>query len=75
MVCLRNISVDSPHKGDIIIIIIIGYFVSVCHSSYSELSRCGNINSSNAELNPICQLLALLEAHPILHASRVRINP
>ena len=31
-------------------------------------------NPLNAELNPICHLLALLEAHPILHVSRVRVN-
>ena len=28
----------------------------------------------NAELNPICHLLALLEAHHILHVSRIRIK-
>jgi hypothetical protein len=28
----------------------------------------------NAELNPICHLLALLGAHPILHVSRVRVK-
>jgi hypothetical protein len=28
----------------------------------------------NAELNPICHLLALLGAHPILHISRVRVK-
>jgi len=28
----------------------------------------------NAEFNPICHLLALLEAHHILHVSRVRVN-
>jgi len=32
------------------------------------------INPLNAELNPICHLLALVEAHPILHVSRVRVN-
>ena len=31
-------------------------------------------NPLNAELNPICQLLALLGAHPILHVSRIRVN-
>jgi len=30
------------------------------------------INPLNAELNPICHLLALLGAHPILHVSRIR---
>jgi hypothetical protein len=32
------------------------------------------INPLNAELNPICHLLALLEAHQILHVSRIRVN-
>jgi hypothetical protein len=31
-------------------------------------------NPLNAELNPICQLLALLGAHPILHISRIRVK-
>ena len=28
----------------------------------------------NAELNPICHLLALLGAHHILHVSRIRVK-
>jgi len=32
------------------------------------------VNPLNAELNPICHLLALLEAHHILHLSRIRVN-
>jgi len=28
----------------------------------------------NVKLNPICHLLALLGAHPILHVSRVRVK-
>jgi len=32
-------------------------------------------NPLKAELNPICHLLALLEAHHILHVSRIRVNP
>jgi len=31
-------------------------------------------NPLNAELNPICHLLALLGTHPILHVSRIRDN-
>jgi hypothetical protein len=31
-------------------------------------------NPLNAELNPFCHLLALLEAHHILHVSGVRVN-
>ena len=33
-----------------------------------------NINHLHTELNPICQLLALLEAHHILHVSRIKVN-
>jgi hypothetical protein len=33
------------------------------------------LNPLNAELNPICHLLALLGAHHILHVSRIRVNP
>ena len=32
------------------------------------------LNPSHAELNPICRLLALLRAHPILHVSRIRVK-
>jgi len=31
-------------------------------------------NPLNTELNPICYLLALLEAHPTFHISRIRVN-
>ena len=37
-----------------------------------RVSKC--INPSNAELNPICHVLALLGAHHILHVSRIRVN-
>jgi hypothetical protein len=33
-----------------------------------------HFNPSNAELNPICHLLALLGAHSILHVSGIRVN-
>jgi len=33
-----------------------------------------SFNPLNAELNPICHLLALLGAHYILHVSRLRVN-
>jgi len=32
------------------------------------------INPLNAELNPICYLLALLGAHCFLHVSRIRVK-
>jgi hypothetical protein len=34
----------------------------------------GDINPLNAELNPICHLLALLGAHPIIHVSRIGVK-
>ena len=33
-----------------------------------------HINPLNAELNPICRLLALLGVHHFLHVSRIRVN-
>ena len=33
-----------------------------------------NVNPLNAKLNPICHLLVLLGAHPILHVSRIRVK-
>ena len=33
-----------------------------------------HINPLNPELNPICYLLALLEAHHFLHVSRIRVK-
>ena len=36
---------------------------------------CPLLNPLNAELNPICYLLALLGAHHILHVSRIRVKP
>ena len=33
-----------------------------------------NINPLNAELNPICYLLALLGAHHFLHVRRIRVK-
>ena len=38
-----------------------------------ESSAFSQINPSNAELNPICYLLALL-AHHFLHVSRIRVK-
>jgi len=33
-----------------------------------------NFNPSNAEINPICHLLALLGAHHIVHISRIMVK-
>jgi hypothetical protein len=32
------------------------------------------LNPLNAKLNPICHLLSSLEAHPIVHVSRIKVN-
>jgi len=42
--------------------------------NFSHFSPSLRINPLNAELNPICHLLALLRAHHILHVSRLRVN-
>ena len=41
-----------------------------CH----RLSKYSTFNPLNAELNPICYLLALLGARHFLHVSRIRVN-
>jgi hypothetical protein len=51
-------------------------FVEICKIAFSneEFSSIITFNPLNAELNPICHLLALLGAHHILHVSRIRVN-
>jgi len=39
-----------------------------------DLTRHLKDNPSNAQLNPLCHLLALLGAHPILYVSRISPN-
>jgi hypothetical protein len=41
---------------------------------HQSSAYCSLFNPLNAKLNPICHLLALLGAHPILHISRIRVN-
>ena len=47
---------------------------SVFSTSARNLGVCIQFNPLNAELNPICHLLALVGAHHILHVSGVRVN-
>ena len=44
----------------------------VCYK-YVDLED-ADVNPSNAELNPICNLLAFLGTHHIFHVSRLRVN-
>jgi len=49
----------------------------VSSNTYEEnfiITSTAYINPLNAELNPICHLLALLGAHHIFHVSRIRVN-
>ena len=48
------------------------YNNAVLTGKHLQLFR--RINPLNAELNPICHLLALLGAHHIHHVSRIRVN-
>jgi len=41
----------------------------------TEILSLPTFNPLNAELNPICYLLALLRAHHFLHVSRIRVKP
>jgi hypothetical protein len=47
---------------------------SVSLSTSNNSAAPGRINPLNAELNPICHLLALLGAHHFLHVSRIRVK-
>ena len=50
-------------------------FVPLCKMSpVTSESYMAIFNPLNPELNPVCHLLALLGAHPILHISRIRVN-
>jgi hypothetical protein len=40
----------------------------------NQIKRPIPLNPSNAELNPMCHLLALLGAHHILHVSVLRVK-
>jgi len=44
-------------------------YTFLCKSSLVKYKN--NINPLNAQLNPICHLLALLGSHHILHVSRI----
>jgi len=41
---------------------------------FSSYPRFRIFRTLNVELNPICHLLARVEAHHILHVSRIRVN-
>jgi hypothetical protein len=67
VVCLRNISVDTLHKGD-------PDDDDDDDNNNNNNNNNNTLNPLNAKVNPTCHLLALLEAHSILHVSRVMFN-
>jgi len=48
-------------------------FIKDINGTFTDISNW--FNPLNAELNPICYLLALFGAHHFLHVSRIRVNP
>jgi hypothetical protein len=46
----------------------------LCGCCWDPRSRNRWVNPLNAKLNPICHLLVLLGAHPILHVSRINVK-
>jgi hypothetical protein len=51
-----------------------GYNHLPCRAEEFQAMSRMKINPLNVKLNPICHLLALLEAHHILHVSRIRVK-
>ena len=49
-------------------------FVIICYYYYRRQRNKFKFNPLNAELNPICYLLALLGPHHFLHVSRIRVK-
>jgi len=45
-------------------------YANICTNKYCKIY----INTLNAELNPICHLLALIGAHHIFHVSMIRVK-
>jgi len=61
---------DMIYDNDIIII-----WYDICYDMiWYDTIWYDIFNPLNTELNPICHLLALLEYHPILRASSVKVN-
>jgi len=69
--CTRAVNFSVLFPGIYCFILVCSLSISRCRS---PLSSHVSVNPLNAELNPICHLLALLEAHHILHISRIGVN-
>jgi hypothetical protein len=79
---LHYILLFQPHALHYILLFQLMHFTKFyCSNSCTSLhfivpTSCTSLhfNSLNAELNPICYLLALLGAHHFLHVSRIRVK-
>jgi hypothetical protein len=65
--CLQEYAVHNDFLPHIFQTVIKNHLVIPCYEIYV-------LNPLNAELNPICHLLALLGAHHILHVGRIRVK-
>jgi len=63
-----------PHRT--LLLPLEGFSLNLISDYFSKICRENSkfMNPLNAELNPICHLLALLEAHLIFHVSRIRVK-
>ena len=50
------------------------YWLRLWMYPFKDEAQTALFNPLNAELNPICYLLALLGAHHFLHVSRIRVK-
>jgi len=71
---LRNINICNQKDQPAVIRQINETTITQFKLHLSEENWSSTFNPLNAELNPTCQLLALLGAHHILHISRIRAN-
>ena len=55
-------------------VINLSFYVHISVSFRLKQKKRSRFNLLNAELNPICYLLALLGAHHFLHVSRIRVK-
>jgi hypothetical protein len=65
----------SLNARSIVLQVLFDFFLDAVVVSVSSARSDGDVvNPLNAELNPICYLLELLGAHPILHVSWIRVK-
>ena len=70
----------SPHSSTLVcicvvfLLFVLFYVLFVCKCVLPPGDNPIAVDPSNAELNPICCLLALLGVHHFLHVSRIRVN-